>query len=98
MAECGEALAVGVALASEVQFRLIAYTDKEGAGTSGTYFVAGDRNGPVAVAKSGVVRRLVSDGGQKLAVVGQSALYDFNLDRLRVVVRPNGPIESASRI
>jgi hypothetical protein len=46
MAECGEALAVGVALASEVQFRLIAYTDKEGAGTSGAYFVAGDRNGP----------------------------------------------------
>ena len=63
MAECSEALAVGVALASEVQFQLIAYTDKEGAGTSGAYFVAGDRNGPVAVAKSGEVRRFVSDGG-----------------------------------
>jgi hypothetical protein len=74
VAECGESLAVWVALASEVQFRLIAYAYKEGAGTSGAYRVAGNRNGPVAVPKSRAARRFVSDGVQILAVVSQSAL------------------------
>src|SRR5579863_8358040 len=62
VAECSETLAVGVALASEVQFRLIAYAHKEGAGSSGAYAVARDRNRPVAVPKSSAVRRFVGDG------------------------------------
>ena len=42
VAEGGKALAVGVALASEVQLRLIAYADKEGAGGSRTYLATRD--------------------------------------------------------
>ena len=43
VAECGEALAVGVALASEIQFRLIAYAYEEGPGSSGAYHATRNR-------------------------------------------------------
>src|ERR1700678_2841615 len=98
VAEGGKALAVWVALASEVQLRLIAYADKEGASGSRAHLAARDGNGPVAVPKSRLVRRFVSDGGQKPTFIGQSALHDFDLDRRRVVVRSNSPIECASRV
>ena len=64
MAECGEALVVGVALAAEVQFRLIADANEKCAGSSGAYLVAPNRKRSVPMSKTGAVRRFVSDGGQ----------------------------------
>jgi hypothetical protein len=61
LAEGGEALAVGVAFAAEVQFRLIAYADEEGSGGAGADPVARNREGPVPMAQAGAVSRLVSD-------------------------------------
>jgi hypothetical protein len=88
-----EALPVGVALASEVQFWLVAYAYEEGTGGSGTYCIASNRNGPVAMPKPSEVRRFVNDGGQKSAFVGQAALYDVDFDRIGVVIGPNSPIK-----
>jgi hypothetical protein len=66
MAESGKALVVGVALAAEVQFRLIADANEERAGSSGAYLVAPDRKRPVPMSKPCTVRRFVSDGGRNL--------------------------------
>jgi hypothetical protein len=98
MTEGRETLAVGVALASEVEFRLVAYAYKEGTSGSGTYGIARNRNGPVVVPKPGEVRRFVSDGWKKSAFVGQSALYDVDIDWIRIVIRPNSPIKCPSRV
>jgi hypothetical protein len=98
MPKRSEALPVGVPPATEVQLRLIAYADEEGAGRTCAYRAACNGNRPIAVSKSRVARRFVSDGGQILAVVGQSALHDVDLDRPRIVVGPNGPIECAAGI
>ncbi len=93
MAECGETLVVGVALAAEVQFRLIADTNEECTGSSGAYLVAPNRKRPVPMSKTSAVRRFVSDRGQKSLFVGQAALYDIDLSRLRVIVRSDSPVE-----
>jgi hypothetical protein len=61
-----EALPVGVALASEIQFWSVACAYEEGTGGSGTYGIASNRNGPVAVPKPGEVRWFVSDRAKNL--------------------------------
>src|ERR1700722_9729565 len=98
MAECGEALVVGVALAAEVQFRLIADANEKCAGSSGAYLVAPNRKRSVPMSKTGAVRRFVSDRGQKFLFVGQTALYDVDLSRPRVVVRSDSPVECTPRV
>jgi hypothetical protein len=77
---------------------LIADAHKEGAGGSRAYRVARNRDRAVAVTKPGETRRFVRDGVQILAVVGQSSLHDIDLDRVRVVIRSNSPIEGASGV
>jgi hypothetical protein len=98
MSERGEALAIGVAPATEVQFRLIAYAYEEGAGGTCAYCVACNGDRPIAVSKSRVTCRFVSDGVQILVVVGQSALHDVDLDLRRIVVGPNGSIERSAGV
>src|ERR1700722_14638316 len=98
MAECGEALVVGVALAAEVQFRLIADANEECAGGSGAYLVAPNRKRPVPMWKTSAVRRFVGARGQKSLFVGQAALYDIDLGLVRVIIRPVSPVECPPRV